>query len=233
MKEVAANILDEEDRNILNEISTYKKETDEIITIDTIPLTDDDKKKIKSNNTCLYLFDGRYTQNIKNYPSGYPNINDKNICFNAEQFSDLKGLINCGHAKILIKAINETYNVSTCFIIPDNRCPQFYQEAFKNKSVEGEIGEWLINILDWEDLDKKNRNIKKTKNKRKLQQRQIYGYEMIIEDKFGKILKYTSNSTKAEVISKGDINASSFSEKIYIHDKLNILLTMLFILLIL
>ena len=48
---------------------------------------------------------------------------------------------------------------------------------------------------------------------------------MIIEDKFGKILKYTSNSTKAEVISKGDINASSFSEKIYIHDKLNILLT--------
>ena len=56
---------------------------------------------------------------------------------------------------------------------------------------------------------------------------------MIIEDKFGKILKYTSNSTKAEVISKGDITASSFSEKIYIHDKLNILLTMLFILLIL
>ena len=56
---------------------------------------------------------------------------------------------------------------------------------------------------------------------------------MIIEDKFGKILKYTSHSTKAEVISKGDINASSFSEKIYIYDKLNILLTMLFILLIL
>ena len=47
MKEGAANSLDEEERNILNVISTFQKETDEIITIDTIPLTDDDKKKNK------------------------------------------------------------------------------------------------------------------------------------------------------------------------------------------
>ena len=207
----------EERRNEITEIPIFKKGTyskDETIPIETEKFSKDDIKIIKGNNTCSYLLEGRYLDNLKKYPSGYPNIEDKNICFNADQFSDLKGLVNCGYATINYAIGDKEYNYSTCYHIPDNNCPQEIQEIWPMFYEK----EHIFQILEWEDEDEKkignkaNEIIKKS-NKRKLQENFGKEYEIIVEDKFGKKVKYSSNSTKIEVIEKGDENATSYSER--------------------
>ena len=50
---------------------------------------------------------------------------DKNICFNADQFSDLKGLVNCGYATIKVKYSNKLYAFNNCFTILDDNIDFF------------------------------------------------------------------------------------------------------------
>ena len=102
----------EEYGNGVTEIPIFKKGTysiDETIPIETEKISNEDIKKIKGKNTCSYQIEGRYLDNLKKYPSGYPNIEDKNICFNVDQFSDFKGLVNCGFAKVNYRIEDKVY----------------------------------------------------------------------------------------------------------------------------
>ena len=210
---------------------TYSK--DDTITFKLEKFSNEDKKIINGNKTCSYLMSGRYVDNIKKYPSGYPNIKDKNICQNAEQFSDLKGLANCGLATINYTTLDfEIKNFSTCYFIPDNKFPKELEFLWRYLYFPEDN---LWEILDWEDDEyeknignKGNKIFKKSKNKRKLDS--ILSYEIIVEDKFGKKVKYSSNSTEIEVIEKGDENATSFSKRISIYQKMNLLFGLLLLL---
>ena len=72
------------------EKSFYKK--GEVVTLKNITPTVEENKIINNNNTCTYQFFGRYSNNLKKYPDGFPNITDPNICFNVDSFNDLKGI---------------------------------------------------------------------------------------------------------------------------------------------
>ena len=74
---------------------------DETVHLKGRSFTNDEKKEILNANSCAYLYAGRFLEN----PEAEINITDKNTCFNAHQFSELKDLINCGYSTI-------TYNIS-------------------------------------------------------------------------------------------------------------------------
>ena len=83
-------------------------------------------------------------------------------------------------------------------------------------------------IYDKNIGNKVNKIFKKKKKKRKLQDSE--DYEIIVEDKFGKKVKYSSKSTEMEILEKGDERGTTFSKSIYIYQKINMLFGLLFLL---
>ena len=81
------------------EKKTYNK--GETIKIKMIPMSPIDKEIIRSKNTCLYQLYGRYAENYnKNHSTSYPNVKDKNLCFNSDKFEEALNLLDCGYAQI-------------------------------------------------------------------------------------------------------------------------------------
>ena len=105
---------------------------------------------IKSKNTCGYLLFGRYFDEAISNPdlNGYPNINDKNICFKASKFPELEDLIDCGYAEIKYKVNDEEYKINTCFYLPNDKIPEnivkVYKETFIDQLLEGEDGDGIL-----------------------------------------------------------------------------------------
>lgn len=61
-------------------------------------LTEEDKEIYFGKNTCWYRAYARFRDDYEG--ERYINISDKNICFNADRFDDLKDIIDCGYATI-------------------------------------------------------------------------------------------------------------------------------------
>lgn len=217
----------------------------EEVTLKSVSLSSEDLKKIKNHKTCSYQLFGRYYDNIKKYPSGYPSITDKTLCFNAETFSDLDDLVNCGFAKISYTIDGKIYNIDSCLYSIDDNMSDSMKEYY-HKYYEGlfdedegliyllaEFGEETEDSEDYDfdlDIDYK----KKQDKKRRLEEGSIKKYEITIEDKYGKITKVSSDSGKTEVIEKGNKPKSSSSRPIYQGNnttnlKINIILLLFFI----
>ena len=181
----------------MNYIPTFDKESykkDEIIVTKLINITKEDKEKRERNNTCLYKY-YYYTFSDEDGPH---NVTDKNICFNVEQYDELKNKLDCGYATIkFIKEGKVVGVLNTCYFIPDKNFPDTIENYFKKLYYDAHFSNYpSIDIVIEYNLTKK----------RKLQNAQKSGYEMIIEDRNGRKLKYTSDSD--EPIK---INGSSYS----------------------
>ena len=193
------------------EKSSYKK--GEVVTLKNVTLTEEEKKIINNRNTCTYQFIGRYAENIRQYPGGYPNVTDPNLCFNVDSFNDLKGILNCGLANITYTINNITKKISTCFYSVGNKASkelqQFYTEMyFGELYVDGFSGfNSILLALETLSLVKyygKNSKLKQNQLiKRKLADNKIQNYEIIVEDKNGKVTKYNKGSESIEVIKAG------------------------------
>ena len=147
----------------------------------TIPLEDMDR--LMNKNTCSYKYFGRYVDNKANLENNIPyeNITDKNICFNVDQFDELKDLLNCGYAEIKYVKDNKEYGIKTCFLIPDSNMPDEIRKLYK-KYVDM-IFEVGIFPLTFDSFD--------PSKKEKLEK---VNYEIIVEDKNGKKLEYIYGS---------------------------------------
>jgi len=160
-------------------------------------------------------------------------IEDKNLCLNADQFSDSKGLVNCGYAQIKYKVMDKVYNYSTCYYIPDNQFPEEFKPLWRTLYYPDE---YILNILEMDDDgeyekiigNKVNKIFKKSK-KRKLEDSEKE-YEIIVEDKYGKKVKYSSNSTEMEILEKGNERAASLKESSSIYQKISMLFGLLLLL---
>ena len=130
-KEVYSGISDLEDEIDFSNIKLFTTEEEkyskeEEIVLQKADLTSEDKRIILSRKTCAYQYYGRFVEIIRKITdfkdwNGYPNIKDKNECFNAEQFPDLKDLIDCGYAEIKYKLYSDVkLKINTCFYIPNN-----------------------------------------------------------------------------------------------------------------
>jgi len=235
--------------NVLTGEKDFYKKGEEI-TLKTASLSKDDEKIIKNKNSCSYQLFGRYSNNIKKYPSGYPNVNDPNLCYNAGKFSDLNGLTNCGYGNFTYTIDNKEFTINSCFLTMDNNMPENMQKYYKALYYDTLVGEdgileaivefgnaysefsdlTIPNLSDLNiDLDFKQKKSKK----RKLTDGIIENYKLTVKDKYGKIMSISSDSEDIQVVEKG-----SETEVIDLLDnsnniKLNIILSLFITLLIL
>lgn len=188
------------DEDKMNYIPTFDKESykkDEIIVTKMTNITKEDKEKRERNNTCLY----QYFYYTFGNEQGLKNVTDKNICFNVEQYDELKNKLDCGYAKInyiiegkVVLVLNE------CYLIPDKNMPDTIDNYFKKMYYDTYFSNLPSSGIIIETIET---NLTK---KRKLQNDQHCDYEMVIEDRNGRKLKYTSDSDEPT-----KINGSSYS----------------------
>ena len=175
---------------------TYKKT--ETIEMKVSNFTEDDLKIFKRHNTCGYLYYGRYSDNKDKYPSGYPNITNKKTCFNADQFKELKNLVDCGYAEMTFTVKNVKKTIKTCFYIPNNKMPNEVGLLLNNFFLERQLKNNICFLLY-----------------------EYFGistpitYEVIVEDKNKKKVKYTSDSYEIVVLEKGN-NSSRIKLNIFL-----------------
>jgi len=167
---------------------------------------------IESKKSCSYNSFGRIIDNRKNNIYDFSNINDKNICFNCVNFPELENLVDCGYAEIKMK-INDRihykikeYNIKTCFFIPNDNLPKEIWSFLKKEYIDFYF---LGNYISYMLTNAESNKIVSTSGdsgsrKRKLDDwpYMYESYELVVEDKNGKKIKYASSSDNFELISE-------------------------------
>ena len=158
------------------------------------------KKLITSKNTCLYLLWGRYhnyilelvySQNIENY-GAYQSIKDKNVCFNAQQFPELKDLIDCGYAEIKYIKGTQEKTINTCYPIPNDKMPQKLMKYFKNSLIDQLEEVYLPLIFGiYEEDDDERWRLAMTGT-----------FQITVENKIGKKVQYISGQPEIKILSE-------------------------------
>ena len=233
---------------------------DETIKTKKHNLSPTDKEIMTSKNTCLYQLYGRYLDNYNKNGANYPNVKDKNLCFNSDKFDEALNLIDCGFAEIKFPLNDKTFTMNTCFPFPNRKMPENIQNIFNKWVIEsqiiiikqearsilkkerleiGEIFEKSKGIMSLMKIDDTSNNSDETSGNeiRKLQSTNAGVYEIVIENQYGKKYKYTNNvQDKPIVINEGNIEEEDKSEDIQRinnskYYKLNMLFSLFLILL--
>ena len=173
--------------------------SEETITTPSQNLEEKDKKILEKKNLCSYLFFGDYLLNSENYTNGYPEITEKTKCFNVDQFDDLKNLIDCGYAEITYTDGSEKKKLKTCFYIPNNNIPEKVLTLFKRDFVDEIFDDLIKDILD--TINGGNEEEEEDGERRRLSS--LSYDEIVVENKNGKKVKYTSDSNTIEIVEKG------------------------------
>jgi hypothetical protein len=162
-------------------------------------VTNKDIQIQQNKNTCAYISFGQYyekvsecerTKDSSECKIKYEGVKDKNKCFNADQFDDLKNLINCGFAQVKISFGGEEKTTTLCSYIPTENLHEDILQYFKYRYIDKIIIDDLEEIIE-DDLIG-----------RRLETEIIY--EMLVEDKDGNKVKYTSENYKVEKISNDE-----------------------------
>ena len=200
---------------------------DEIVLSD-VEFTDEEKKLITSKNTCLYLLWGRYydsmleyvySQNMENY-GAYQSIKDKNVCFNAQQFPELKDLIDCGYAEIKYIEGTQEKTINTCYPIPNDKMPQKLMKYFKGSLIVQLEKAYLPSIFGiYEEDDDERRRLAVTGT-----------FQITVENKNGKKVQYISGQSEMKILSEGGESNQSNQPNKSIFLKFNIILLSLILL---
>lgn len=193
---------------------------DEEAEIDIRNSTEDENNMIKSRKSCSYnsygrVFNDIFYKKIKEFQ----NITDKNICFNSQQFPELKDLLECGYAdiKIILPSIDDyddednddspkrEYHIKTCFFVPNDNLPNELWVYLKAASIDlNFLGNYIPLTLDQVEYAKFG-YFDYQNERRQLESIYMYkSYEIVVEDKNGKKVKFTSSSDKLEIISDSD-----------------------------
>ena len=161
----------------------------------------EDTEIIQRKNTCSYISFGKfYESNSKSY-SG---ISDKNLCFNAEQFSDLKGLVNCGYAEVNVNIRGQIKSINLCSYMPSKDMNKDLLPYFKYRFIDKIIMDDLSEIIKDGSIG------------RRLEENEL-SYKIEVEDKDGRKVKYTDENYDVELILGGKSQTEeNTSKKIYI-----------------
>ena len=177
---------------MIPEKEIYKK--DETITFKGIQdiLTDEDKSIINNSNTCYSIFYKGYSNFWLN--GNFPNIENPNICFNAIKFSEHNNILDCGFAKISFSYGLKKYNFQTCYFIPNDELSKNIQDFYRRSLIEEMLGK---DGTFGKTIKNKNNNENII---RKLQENNEISFEMTIQNKNGKVLKYDSKLYNITVV---------------------------------
>lgn len=148
----------------------------------------EDMERYTNKNTCFYKFYGKFYEN-ETIP--YQNITDKNICYNVDQFNELKNLLNCGYGEIKYVVNGTTYAVKSCFFVPGKNMTDDLRKIYKKFFVDKLFEKGIIpsNIETSTDDEIK--------------------YDIIVEDKNGQKVEYSSDLDDIKVL----VNAMAENSK--------------------
>ena len=206
------NLINGEEYLVEPKKDHYKK--GEIVEVNKRLFTEEEKAKVNKNNTCLYHNVGKmneFLEAIGEAPENWtsiplPNITDKNDCFGADKFNDLKNLLNCGYANIKIFTKKKTLTYKTCHYIPDKQMSNDFLPIYKHYFVDDlmfneDLYSDIIDAMEPDmDVDFK-KSFHLGHKKRKLAD--IEKYEITVEDKYGKIIKFDKNSDTITIVDQG------------------------------
>ena len=181
------------------EKETYSK--GETIQYKKYELTDSDKKVIQNKKNCFNLYYGKIFEiMMKHTPDQLSSIsiNDKNLCFNAEQFKELEDLLDCGYAQLNFETKSKKYQIKTCFFVQTEEMADDLLYPFSQLSINA-----LTAFMDIVVEMNKDGILQKNANKIRKLEEEIIDYEIIIESKNGKKIRYTKDKDFLEVIEKG------------------------------
>ena len=155
-----------------------------------------------------------------------------------DQFDDHEDILECGFAKAKFIYQGNTYDIQSCYFMPDSKLGQNFLDLFRIIILENEFENLADFVYDdeyddddddedenspsiddnpdiinegkkvnlkkreFENIKKKIKNFLKT---RKLEgEEKDLEFEVTIQNKNGRILKYDSNSNKTTVVEEGD-----------------------------
>lgn len=194
----------------------------ETITTKEYSLSPLDKEIMSSKNTCLYQMYGRYVENYnKNHATSYPNVKDKNLCFNSIKFDEALNLIDCGYAEITYHLNGKTYSITTCSPFPNRKMPENVQNIFNKYFIKNQMANMkqIINGQNNKERIEKGEILSQSKGimssvkkasdnidiTSEIQTADAGTYEIVIENQYGKKYKYTNDvEAKPIVISEGN-----------------------------
>ena len=177
--------------------------TNDIIEESEKKLPQNERELLLSKKTCTYQIYGRYMEdynkysgdNLSNY-KGYPNITDKNICFNTEKFTEIKDKIDCGYAELKYILLGQEYKITTCFYMLDDIVQGDLRNYFKGfwvdnffDTIDGTFNRIMWNILNYDNRENDHPEL---------------SYEMTVEGKNGRKIQYKSGSLEIKILSEGN-----------------------------
>jgi hypothetical protein len=151
-------------------------------------LTEEDIELIKKKNTCSYLSFGAFNAQS----TSYEGVRNKNLCFNADQFNELKDLINCGYAEAVVNVNGIIRTINLCSYVPTKNINDELLPYFKFRYIDKVTIDELEEVVLLQLYGNNRRLIDN-----------IYSYEMTVEDKYGKIIKFEKNSDTIEIVEQG------------------------------
>ena len=210
--------------NLRAKKDTYEKTETVVTKIEQF--SSDDNTKLNSAQTCSYYFYGRFIKDAGT--KEYENITDKNLCYNAKQFDDLKNLIDCGYATISFSLGQKNYAINTCFLMPNDNLPSEFNKYLKYYLFEAlnfdSYLSGIASVSEYLETIKKEQELNR--------QLQALKYNVEVENKNGKKIKYTSDKDGFEVVSSdsGTNSGSSGGNKgSFVNNNFLLLILILFL----
>ena len=164
-------------------------------------ITEEDLLVINKSNTCYSHFFKGYSNFWLN--GSFPNITNPNTCYKAVKFSEHNKILDCGFAKISFYYGQKKYNVQTCYFIPDDNLSQNMIDFYRRSLIEemwGKDGTWGKALKSQKEDNNKNIKMNNLLGERNLQGNDEISFEMTIQNKNGKVIKYDSKSYNITVV---------------------------------
>jgi hypothetical protein len=179
---------------------TFDKETysrDDIIKIKEVKindiLTEKDKNIIKSKNTCKYRNYARFID-VDFYKGNKEiNVTDKNVCFNVDQYDDLKDLMDCAYYTAKGKIDNKTFVFTNCLGVIDKNADSDLKKYYLKQIFKTDY----ITTVQHPIISAYNAYVAKTtaydKVKRQMASQKLQDFEVVVEDRDGNKIIYNEN----------------------------------------
>ena len=166
-------------------------------------LTKEEKEIVEKSNTCSYLSYGKSRDSIEKFLDYPLDLDNKEACFQVDQFDELKGLVDCGYAEVTAQNPNNRQKpiirFTRCFFIPsDNLSSKFlpiYNFYIKTENSNHDKREEALGLLA---------NFDGYYTRRRLEQEE-FSYEIIVTSRNGKKVRYRDDKFM-EVLEEGKEN---------------------------
>ena len=184
-----------ESKTMILDKETYSR--DDIIQIKEVKLndilTEKDKNIMSNKNTCKYRNYARFIDADFYNGNKEINVTDKNVCFNVDQYDDLKDLMDCAYYTATGKIDNKTFVFTNCLGVIDKNVDSDFKKYYLKQLFKSD---YLVNVRTL-FISAYGASVANTtaydKVKRQLDSQGLQDLEVVVEDRDGNKIIYNEN----------------------------------------